>query len=133
MSGQLVRYDAMCSAIAAMESVVDHCWQFPELPGVYVFDRMGQTLYVGESQNLQRRLMTHERGYLRRSAGVRCRILPCANHKEVERWLIATLRPSLNGVSESTRIRRLNEPAKTSEQIDRDLSDMWQSLFGAAA
>jgi excinuclease UvrABC nuclease subunit len=71
MSGTLIRYDAMCLAIAAMRGVEDHFWRFPESPGVYVFDRRQETLYVGESRNLCRRLARHERGYLRRSIGVR--------------------------------------------------------------
>jgi hypothetical protein len=82
----------------------EHSWLFPELPGVYVFEGMEGILYVGESSNLRRRLEKHERGYLRRSTGVSCLVIPCRNHKQVECWLIDELKPILNGVSEERRI-----------------------------
>ena len=147
----LVRYDAMCRAIdaafevdevkdirdkaAALEqlaAVRGHCFWFPQSCGVYVFDHPEGVLYVGESRNLRKRLTSgHERGYLRRSIDVRCRALVCANHKQVERWLIAELMPVLNGISEQTRRRRPRMPHKTPEEVDSDTGHMWSELFGA--
>jgi hypothetical protein len=110
-------------ALALLESA-EHSPGFaiPSLPGVYVFDDGYRTLYVGESRNLKRRLLRHERGYLRRSTGVRCRVIPCTNHKQVERWLIAELRPSLNGVSEW---RRKCKPTKTEGEIARFMAELF--------
>jgi hypothetical protein len=101
----LAQYDAMFRAIPDATTALrllnsaQHEFWFPRMPGIYVFDDLKGIVYVGESHNLRRRLTKHERGYLRKAVGVRCRIVPCSNHKEVERWLIAALRPRLNGRS----------------------------------
>jgi hypothetical protein len=132
--GEMARYVSASAAIAALELRQLHCFFFPEWPGVYVFDgAMGETLYVGESHNLRHRLTHHERGYLRRSVGVRCRILPCSNHKQVEKWLIKALQPSLNGVSEGVRRRLLSAPSKSPEQADREFGERWDALEEALA
>lgn len=127
------RYDAMCRAIDAGEAIslfskAEHCpsSDYPDCPGVYVFDGIKRVLYVGESKNIRRRLKKHERGYLRRSIGVRCLIIPCANHKQVESWLIIALCPSMNGVSEQ---RMWREAALGS--ADR-LEAHWSSKRSAA-
>jgi excinuclease UvrABC nuclease subunit len=131
MSGELVRYANKARALDALAAVRTHSFWFPELPGVYVFDRFDETLYVGESRNLRARLKTgHERGYLRRTVAVRCRIVVCSNHKAVEKWLIAELKPSLNGVSEERRRRIMRAPVKTVQQIDREFGAAWDHLFG---
>lgn len=128
MSTTLVRYDAMCTAVEALEDT-NHCPSFkiPSESGVYVFDNIadGSVLYVGESQNLRRRLMHHERGYLRRTPAVRLRIIPCLNHKQVEDWLVKSLNPKLNGMSEGMHIKR--------SRAGRSLDDVWNILFGAAS
>ncbi|HEX3587826.1 MAG TPA: hypothetical protein VH024_17635 [Candidatus Angelobacter sp.] len=129
-STELIRYDTMCRAVVALDAQQHHCFQYPESPGVYVFDRLGTTLYVGESKNLRHRLTHHPRGYLRRSVAVRCRILPCLNHKQVEKWLIEALRPTMNGVSEEKRKRLLHRPAKSQAQIDDEIGSIWRDLFG---
>ena len=115
MSGELVRYDAMCRAIdaayevdevkdirdkaravASLESANDlyPCLP-PRLPGVYVFDGMAGALYVGESRNLR---------------------------KQVERWLIDELKPSLNGVSEHMRGMQPRD--------SRSFDEIWDEFFG---
>ena len=142
MSGELVRYDAMCRAIdaayevdevkdirdkaravASLESANDlyPCLP-PRLPGVYVFDGMAGALYVGESRDLRNRLRGHERGYLRRQVGVRLRMIVCRNHKQVERWLIDELKPSLNGVSEHMRGMQPRD--------SRSFDEIWDEFFG---
>ena len=132
MSGELVRYANRSQAMAALTAMEEHCFWFPELPGVYVFDRFDETLYVGESRNLRKRLKTgHERGYLRRTVAVRCRIVVCSNHKTVEKWLIEELKPSLNGVSEERRLRGARAPIKTPLQIDQEFGAAWDNLFGS--
>jgi hypothetical protein len=126
MIGELVRYDAMCRAIDAafdVDEVKDirdkamafevyaatkHCpsYRLPECPGVYVFNGVERVLYVGESRCIRRRILQgHHRGYLLRVPAVETRIIPCLNHKQVERWLIAELNPSLNGISPTTHRR----------------------------
>jgi hypothetical protein len=126
---KLVRYDAMCRAIDAAHQVdaipniaaalerlkqATHCFWFPSSPGVYVFEGMDGYLYVGESKNIRKHLHHHSRGYLRRSVGVRCLVIPCRNHKEVERWLIRALKPSLNGTSEAMLLARSRPAARKS-------------------
>jgi hypothetical protein len=148
---ELVRYDAMCHAIAAAHAVdevkdirdkaraiemiaaAEHfprLW-LPHLPGVYVLDDMvlGTVFYVGESYNLKRRLTSHPRRYLYME-GARLRVIFCRNHKRVEKWLIEALKPSLNGVSEDRRRQKMRAPHKTAEQADREFGQMWGELFG---
>lgn len=142
MSTSLVKYDEMCRAIDAafeVDEVKDirdkaramevyaatrhwpSLWA-PKVPGVYVFVGIDCVLYVGESRCLRRRLLRHERGYLRRTPGVEIRVIPCLNHKQVERWLIAELHPSLNGVSEE---RRYSKPTKSTAEIFVFFDDLW--------
>lgn len=76
-----------------------HSLQFPNLPGVYVLERPGDgaAWYVGETADLQRRLLNHDlRRVLHQLAAVKVKFLVCANRKEVEYWLIDTLQPVLN-------------------------------------
>lgn len=139
----LVKYDSMCRAIDAAYAIASwrksgHTFIFPRCPGVYVFEGFeDEILYVGESHNLHKRLITHERGFLRRSIGVRLYVLPCINHKQVERWLITELRPrwnyrSINQCKASVRLVdeqgylikvRTGKPSKTFDEI-------WDDLFG---
>jgi hypothetical protein len=100
-SSALVHYDAKAltfdEAMASVSNAEHTGVWYPECPGVYVFDGIEGVLYVGESSNIRQRFKTHERGYLRRTIGVRCLVVPCLNHKQVEKWLIDALKPSMNG------------------------------------
>lgn len=132
-TGDLKLVPDAANALEILNRITDHCWWYPKKPGVYVFDDAERILYVGESQNLRRRLLHHERGHLRRSIGVRCRIIACANHKQVEKWLIKALHPSLNGVSEFRRQQRVVLTGQTPAEIDAKFGYLWNKLFDAAA
>lgn len=63
--------------------------------GCYAFVHEGVPLYVGQSRDVKRRFRSHELRFLTRIGG-EFKCIPCVNHKEVERWLIAELKPRLN-------------------------------------
>lgn len=146
-SSDLVRYDAMVFAITECHRVdevkdirdkalalellqaSDHTFMFPAAPGVYVFDGINGTLYVGESRNLKQRLANHEKKYLRRSVGVRCRIIKCSNHKHVEKWLISELKPSLNKVLVHHRMKKPPNQRGVVNVDTRSFDDLWNTLF----
>jgi hypothetical protein len=115
----LQRYSQMCRAIEAAHAVdevkgirdkalaLEHYAKakpsflyvrelLPAVSGVYVFEAYGRVLYVGESRNLQKRLSNHPRGHLYEIPCSILKLIPCCNHKQVERWLIEALRPELN-------------------------------------
>jgi hypothetical protein len=70
-----------------------------ELPGVYAIFRRGVLLYIGQAQNIERRLTSHELRYAldpwRDDVAIRY-IRPHENLNDVETRLIRRLRPPLN-------------------------------------
>lgn len=70
--------------------------QLPRTSGVYVISLKDEILYVGESVNLRRRVSENRHNKFLNLPGSSLRFVECKNHKEVERYLIETLKPSLN-------------------------------------
>lgn len=108
-----------------------HCIWLPPVSGVYVLENMssGEVHYVGESRNIRRRFAGHTRAYLRRTPCVVTKVIACRNHKQVEKWLIGALRPTLNGVSEQ--MRKFKEAASLCPQPTID--ELYRGLFGEFA
>lgn len=97
-------------------------------PGCYVFRNADGVAYVGESKNVRKRIASHERKYLQQQ-GAEVVAFPCGNRKEVERWLIGVLKPSLNGVSHEQWVaaRRRKEAGFTEADAWQHVND---ALFG---
>ena len=71
----------------------------PVAPGVYVFRYRDEVLYVGESKRLRTRVLQYcdSNGHVYGVPGVHIAWLEDADHKTIEKHLIALLRPRLNG------------------------------------
>jgi excinuclease UvrABC nuclease subunit len=108
---------------------------YPNKPGVYILsDDLGVVLYVGASERLCRRVSyltalrkadSNPKGYMHNKAGllrkyqkadrkVSIRFLECRNYKEVEKRLIADLkpRPRWNISKPSRRKRNRKKPGR---------------------
>lgn len=105
----------------------------PKLPGVYGFWFGGVCVYIGRSHNLHGRLTGgHHRKHEFRGCEIRWAV--CANHVEVESWLIDGLRPSGNGhtaaqagIADRARVRHAARGS-----VDERFNFAWLSLFGEA-
>jgi hypothetical protein len=70
----------------------------PVESGIYIFCRGTQVLYVGQSVNIQRRVATHNRrSQLQDTDRISYRLVELGSLREVERYYILLLQPSLNG------------------------------------
>ena len=67
----------------------------PSTPGVYLFtDEDARVLYVGESENLYKRLSCHKFKKNHRSTWIT--YMPCEDHKEMELKVIQKTKPLFN-------------------------------------
>ena len=119
----------------AMAAYARQAKDTPSESGCYVFVNGGNVLYVGESVNIKKRLATHPWRHLLEE-GAEIFTIPCKNHKQVEKWLIYALTPSLNGKTIETRRAEqaahkkiINEGMDLSARIS-NLSNSFNSLFG---
>jgi hypothetical protein len=119
----------------AMAAYARQAKDTPTKSGCYVFVNDGNVLYVGESVNIKKRIASHPWRHLIKD-GADIYTIPCKNHKQVEKWLICELSPSLNGKTIETRKlekaahkKILNEGVDLNGRIS-NLSNTFNSLFG---
>ncbi len=118
--------NAACTAYLSM-ALPSTVHRPDRVPGVYAFWIGELCLYVGESTNLKQRLAGHPKK--RQLPGSEIRWLACTNHKQVEKWLIETLRPVHNGSDPDTQaMREMKRAAWELIPIEERWMEMWSML-----